>query len=207
MIMNKRISINYLDKQIRTFSPDMGGVFTFADLWNLIGLQSSDRTAKVVSRLVREKILFKIRRDIYATPNADLWVIASRLKKNAAISMDSVLAKNALIGTVPAFSVSCITTGTADTIDTPLGRLRYFKIKKDLFFGTQKLKHGVVVTDSEKAYLDMLYYYNRGAGFVIDPLKDVDLWKLNKAKLNRYLKYYQNPNFRKFVKGVIDATE
>jgi len=185
----------------------MGGVFTFADLWNLIGLQSSDRTAKVVSRLVREQILFKIRRNLYATQNADLWTLASRLKKNAAISMDSVLAKNALIGTVPARLVSCITTGTGETVDTPLGRLRYFRVKKNLYFGTQKLANGVVITDSEKAYLDLLYYYNRGASFVIDPLKDVDLWKLDKTKLNRYLKCYANPIFRKFVKGLTHASK
>lgn len=181
-------------------------MFSFADLWNIIGLHSSDRTAKVVKRIVREKILIKIRRDCYATPKANLWTLASRLKENSAISMDSVLAKNALIGTVPSQSVSCITTGRAETLDTPLGRLRYFKIKKDLFFGVQKLPSGVAIADSEKAYLDLLSYYNRGATFVIDPLTDVDLWKLDKAKLNRYLKYYKNPKFRKFVKGLFIAS-
>lgn len=190
-------------ERINQFSADLGGVFGFADLWNLIGLKSSDRTAKVVNRLVRDGVLSKIRRGIYVTKNAGLWTLASRLRGNTCISMDSVLARNGLIGTIPAQSVSVVYPGSTASLQTPVGRIRYFKIRKDLIFGYVKESNGVFVADSEKAYLDLLYYYCRGARFVIDPLKDVDLWKLNATKIRRYLRPYRNPRFRKFVEGII----
>lgn len=191
-----------LKEKLSLFASDMGGVFTFADLWNLIGLKSSDRIAKVVNRLVREGILFKIRRGIYVTKDADLWVLACRLKKNVCISMDSVLARNLLIGTLPR-SVSAVYSGNAETLQTPVGLIRYFKIKKDLIFGATKGPNGTISADSEKAYLDLLYYYTKGARFVADPLKDVDLWKLDMKKIKRYLRSYKNPKFRKFVEGLL----
>jgi predicted transcriptional regulator of viral defense system len=201
--MKNRVFLSVLIERINRFAPDLGGVFSFADLWNLIGLKSSDRTAKVLNRLVREGVLFKIRRGVYVTKEPDLWVLASRLKENSCISMDSVLAKNGLIGTVPAKSVSVAYPGNTQTVQTAFGRLRYFKIKKELIFGTVKSPNGVVTADSEKATIDLLYYYSKGARFVIDPLKDVDLWKLDLKKVQRYLRSYKNQKFRKFVEGLI----
>jgi len=199
----KMVPQSQLAERIGRFSADLGGVFAFSDLWNLIGLHSSDRTAKVVNRLVRDGVLFKVRRGVYVTKEPDLWVLACRLKQNACISLDSVLAKNGLIGTVPVRSVSAIYPGNTTTVQTPAGRVRFFKIKKDLIFGTVKAPNGVTTADSEKAYLDLLYYYTKGASFVVDPLKDVDLWKLDPRKLRNYLRSYKNPKFRKFVEGVI----
>lgn len=202
--MNKTHLIGSLVNKITRFAPSLGGVFTFSDLWNLIGLSSSDRNAKVINRLVREGILFKIRRGIYTTQNPDLWVLGCRLKKGAAVSMDSILSKNLLIGTIPARSVSLVYAGSGRVIeDTPFGLLRFFSIKKRLLFGISSLPGGVRIADSEKAYLDMLYYHCRGAHFVADPITDVDLWKLDRKKIKKYLRKYKNPKFRKFVGGLI----
>jgi len=202
--MKNRLSINTIIERINAFGPDMGGVLSFADLWNLLGLKSSDRVAKVVDRLMREKVLFKIQRNVYATKNPDLWILASRLKKGSYISMDSVLAKNALIGTIPTYTVSSVYAGAGrKTVETPFGSLRYFSIKKDLIFGISRLKNGVEVADSEKAYLDLLYFYMKGARYVIDPQRDVSLWKLDLKKLKKYLKAYKNPKFVSFVEGLI----
>jgi hypothetical protein len=192
-------------EKIGQFAADLGGVFTFTDLWNLIGLTSSDRTAKVINRLVRDGALFKIRRGIYTTKNPDLWVLTCRLKSQACISLDSVLSKNGLIGTLPAKSVSVIYPGNTQTLQTPFGRIRYFKIKRELLFGCLKSPNGVIQADNEKAYLDLLYYHSKGARFVIDPLKDVDLWKLDRIKIEKYLKHYKNPKFRRFVKGLLNG--
>ena len=184
-------------------APTMGGVFTFSDLWNVIGLTSSDRTARVVARLIREKVLFKIRRNLYATEEADLWVLASRIKRNACVSLDSVLARNGLIGTVPARSVSLIYSGPPEVIETPFGQIQFFKIKKDLLFSMQKIKDGIYVADNEKAYLDLLYYYSKGSKFVVDPLTDIDIWKLDRKKIKKYLRSYKNPKFVTFVENTI----
>jgi predicted transcriptional regulator of viral defense system len=201
--MISRLSITDLAQKIQKFAPDLGGIFTFSDLWNIIGLASSDRTAKVVARLVREKALFKIRRNLYTSDQPDLWRLASQIKKKAYISMDSVLARNGLIGTVPAYSVSLVYPGPPQTIKTPFGLLRFFLIQKNLLFGFQRTPFGVDVADNEKAYLDLLYYYVKGARFVIDPLQEVDISKLNFKKLRQYLRAYKNPKFVSFVEGMI----
>lgn len=201
--MKKTLSTSEIIQKIQSLAPEMGGVFSFSDLYNIIGLFSSDRTAKVIFRLVRENLLIKVRRGIYATHGPDLWVVASRLKANACISMDSVLAKNGFIGTLPAKSVSLIYPGNTQTMVTPVGRFRFFKIKRELLFAAQKLTNGMIASDSEKAFLDMLYYHLKGAKFVVDPRTDVDLWKLDIKKIKRYLKSYRNPKFIKFVKGVL----
>src|SRR4030095_14611221 len=105
-------------------------------------------------------------------------------------------------------SVSVVYGGTGrKTLETAFGSLRYFSIKKDLMFGTTFLKNGVVAADSEKAYLDLLYFYMKGARFVIDPLQDVALWKLNRKKLRKYLKAYKNPKFVKFVEGLVRESD
>jgi len=201
--MKERVRFAEILQNIQKLAPGQRGVFTFSDLWNLIGLFSSDRTAKVVSRLVREKVLFKIRRNIYTTDKPDLWLLAVQLKENSYVSLDSVLARNGLIGTLPERSVSLVYPGPPETVKTPFGRLRFFKIKKDLLFGIEPNTAAVPVADNEKAYLDLLYYYNKGARFVIDPLQEVDIGKLNLKKLRNYLRRYRNPKFVAFVEGMI----
>jgi hypothetical protein len=91
----------------------------------------------------------------------------------------------------------------SQTLETPFGILRFFSIKKDLVFGTKRLANGVNVADSEKAYLDLLYYYAKGARFVFDPLQEVAIDKFDRKKLNAYLKKYSNPKFVQFVKGTL----
>lgn len=201
--MNNRYSIGLLIERIQKFAPEMDGVFLFSDLCNLIGAKTEVQNTKVINRLIKEGVLKKIQKGIYTTLKPDLWVLASRLKKDAYVTMDSVLSKNALIGTVPEYSVSLAWTGRKKIVKTPFGLLRYFSIQKDLLFGIQTIRQGVRVADNEKAYLDLLYFYMKGARFVIDPLQEVTLEKLDIRKIKKYLKYYKNPKFIKFVKGLL----
>jgi hypothetical protein len=188
--------------RIQKIGPTLGGVFSYADLFNLIGAGSVQRNQRTIKRLIREGVLFKIRRGLYSTKNPDLWVLGCHIRENAYVSMDSVLSKNLLIGTVPKGSVSLVYTGLKRRrMETPFGLLRFFSIKKDLVFGTTRLPNGVAAADNEKAYLDILYYYSKGARFVIDPLKEINVRKLNRKKVAQYLKKYRNPRFVAFVEG------
>lgn len=193
-------------RKILQFAPQMGGVFSYADLCNLIASPSELKNARTISRLVKEGALIKIQRGFYVTDNPDLWILATRLKRRSYISMDSILANAGLIGTLPEKSVSCVQVdGKKQNITTPFGVLRYFSIKESLAFGISTLSNGVPVADNEKAYLDLLYYYTKGAGFVIDPRSEVNLRKLNREKIELYLKKYRNPKFVSFVQGELYA--
>ncbi len=199
--MNKGPSLAVLLERVRTIGPTLGGVFSYGDLFNLIGAGSDQRNKRVIKRLIKEGVLFKVRRGFYVTRDPDLWVLGCRLKENAYVSMDSALSKNLLIGTIPQRSVSMVYKGLGRrVVETPFGLLRFFSIRKNLMFGTVRRPDGVTVADSEKAYLDILYFYSKGARFVCDPLKDINLWKLDRKRLAQYLKKYRNPRFVAFVK-------
>ncbi len=202
----KKISFSFILLTLQRLAAQQGGVFSYSDLFHLIGADSELKNKRIIQKLTREKMLFKVYRGFYVTPNPDLWILASRLKKNVCISMDSVLAKNGLIGTVPA-SVSAVCLGARkETVTTPFGDVRFFSIQKDLFFGFAETSR-VLETDNEKAFLDLLYYRAKGAKFAIDPLQEVDLGKFDLAKLARYLKRYKNPKFVSFVKGIYESRD
>lgn len=195
--------MNIIEK-IGKFGRFSGGVFSYADLFNMLGGASDLKNKRSIRRLVKEGVLFKIRRGFYTTSNPDLFVLACRIKPKAYISMDSALAKNGLIGAVPSISVSAVFPGARKKIlRTPFGIIRYFSIQKKQIFGLTALPGGVRMADNEKAYLDLLYYYTKGARFVIDPLTEVSVRKLNRRKIAAYLKRYRNPKFVQFVKGTL----
>ena len=128
--------MNNLIERIYRLGPASGGVFSYAELFSLIGAASDLKNKRTIKRLVQEGILFKIKRGFYTTKNPDLWVLACRMKKQSYISMDSLLAKNGLVGTIPEKMISAVTRGPRrEIIKTPFGSIRYFSIKKELFFG------------------------------------------------------------------------
>jgi predicted transcriptional regulator of viral defense system len=204
--MKQRVLLTPILERLRRLSSSMGGVFSYGDLFNIIATGSPLKNARTIKRLVREGGLFKICRGFYTTDAPDLWVLASRMKPMSYISMDAILARNGLIGTVPARSVSAVySTGPKKVVQTPFGRIQYFSAASDLItFGTTSLPNGVVISNNEKAYIDLLYYYVKGARFVCDPICDVDLWKLDIKKIERYLKRYQNKRFVQFVRGSLN---
>jgi hypothetical protein len=198
--MKKALPLSVLMERVQKLAPAMAGVFSYGDLFNLIGAESPLRNQRTIRKLIREGMLFKIRRGIYTTQSPDLWVLGSRIKPNAYVSLESVLAANLLIGTVPRRSVSMVSTSPGRlTLETPVGTLRFFSVKKNLLFGFNRRVDGVRVADSEKAYIDLLYFYAKGARFVIDPLREVDIAKLDRARIRKYLRKYRNPRFVAFV--------
>lgn len=201
--MNKDVSMIGLAQKVEKFAKPLGGVFTFANLSNLVGRGDSIKNRRVIDRLVKEEVVYPIRKRnrIYITKDPDLWTLASRLKPECYITADAVLAKNLLIGTVPG-TISAVYKGREKKlIETPFGNIRFFSASENLMFGFTKIKNGVQVADSEKAYLDLLYFYQKGGRFVADPFQDIKTWNLDKKKIRKYLKAYKNPRFIKFVKN------
>ena len=113
----------------------MGGVFSTADLFNLGGGSSYLINKRMVKRLVTAGILARCQKGVYVTEEFDLWVLASRLVKNGYISMDSVLARNGLIGTLPTLHVSVVVSGKSrKPICVQNKQIDFYSIADDLFF-------------------------------------------------------------------------
>lgn len=201
--MKFRRSLIQLYEIIDNFSKITGGVFSYAELSNIIGSQSPLQNSRTISRLTREGVLSKICRGFYVAKNFDLWMLTARLEPKATISMDSLLAREGLIGTVPKNVSATVSGKRKRRILTNSGDILIHSIRKELDFGVVTLKNGIQVATPEKAYLDLLYFYQKGTRFVINPLQEVDILKLNRKWILKHLANYKNPKFVQFVKGLL----
>ena len=202
--MKKTVEMLKIAQGIGKLSPPMGGVFSSSDLASIIGGGSDLRNARALSRLVREGILLRVRRGLYATPGFDPWVLVSRLAPKSYITMESALAKRGLIGTLPSGLVAAAGPGRPRTFEAADVRIALHSISKKLIFGIEQLPSGVGVAVPEKAYLDLLYFYQKGARSPIDPLREVRIEALDRSRLLAYLTRYRNPKFVAFVKGILN---
>lgn len=188
---------------VEQFRPSQGGVFRLSDLANLFLERSRLSALRIIKRLTQAGVLIKVQRGLYVTPQFNPWLLSQVIAPQSYVSMDSVLARNGLIGTVPEYSLSAVDTRRGRKLAIPNGTIRFFSIQPDLCFGIEYEK-AIRVANSEKAFLDLLYFYTKGHRFVIDPRTEVDVSKLDRMRLERYLKRYNNPKFIQFVKGVYD---
>jgi len=204
--MKKAVSDIQITSNLHRLAPEMNGVFLTSDLCHLIGARTPAVTTRAIKRLVDMKELVRWQRGVYTSNEFDMWVLAMRLEPKGYVSMTSVLSKNGLVGTRTRQRVEIITVGInkKKILQNELGRVEVYSISPDLFFGYEN-KNGIAVADNEKAFLDLLYYYNLGNKFIVDPLTEVNLERLNIKTFSSYLKNYKNPKFKKFVQRMINA--
>jgi predicted transcriptional regulator of viral defense system len=189
--------------KIKQFQEDMNGIFTTADLYHIIGAQNPIANQRAINRLVQSNALTRVKRGLYVSDEFDLWLLAMKIKTKCYISLDSVISKNGLAGTLSRNRISLVTLGKPQTLKIEKYRIDIFSISKELFFGFQKNDQGILIADNEKAFIDLLYYYNRGYKFIFDPRVEVNIDKLDLKKIEFYLKKYKNSKFIKFVKGIL----
>lgn len=202
--MNIRVEMMKIAEAIQSMSPELGGTFSYSDLSNIIAGKSAVKNSRTIRRLINAKILIKVQRGIYTVEKFDLEILATRIENASYISMDSLLARAGIIATLPARKLTCVYTKARNRrVSTGAGDIVFHSISKNLFFGFERLQNGVQIASPEKAWLDMLYFYMKGQRFVIDPLKEANLAKLDKKKIMEYLKKYKNAKFVKFVEGLL----
>lgn len=191
--------------QINRFKGEMGGVFSYADLSSMLAAGSAVANSRAIQKLVKAKILTKIQRGIYVTQPFDLFTLSQRLDPDSYISMDSALAQRGFIGTIPKGRLSAVwRKPRTKKIGTPNGDIVFSSLSAELFFGFE-MQGAIAMATPEKAFLDMLYFYTKGKRFVIDPLSEVDVSRLNKNTVNAYLQKYKNPKFVTFARRILNA--
>lgn len=202
--MKRGYTLLEIANKINSISPDMGGVFSYADLSSIIASGSVLQNSRMIARLTKEGVLTKIQRGVYVTVGYDMWFLASRIDPKSYISMDTVLAKEAIIATVPKGQVSAVRINKrCRRIATPEGDIVFHSLNRKLDFGITTQASGVNVATPERAYLDLLYFHQKGSRFVIDPYAEVNLSKLNTRLILKHLSWYKNPKFITFVKGLL----
>lgn len=178
-------------KSISTWAQEMDGVFTLADLRVVLGDRTEAALYKRLNRLTDEGELIKVKRGLYAVPDASLEVISHRIDPGAYISTGTVLARYAVIGSIPVRKVQAIKLGRPRDYECPLGVIEHLSIAPHLYFGFQPVD-GRLQAEPEKALLDVCYYAYRGRTFSFDPASDVNIDFLDRDKLAAYLSRYES---------------
>lgn len=181
---------------IQRWADELDGVFTLADLRVLLGDRTEAALYKRVAALVREGVLLKVKAGIYAIPEADLTVISNRIDPEAYISTGTILARAALIGSVPVGRVQAVKRGRPRTYRCELGSIEHLSISPRLYFGFESAD-GVRRATVEKAFLDVCYYTYRGRQFSFDPATDVSVADLDRQRVEAYLEHY-DPRFMRY---------
>lgn len=176
-------------KAIERWADELDGVFTIADLKVTLDESSEATLYRVLTEMVRGGVLIKVKRGIYATPQADLTTISSRIEPTSYISTGTVLARTAVIGSVPGRRVQAIKVGRPRIYRCALGTIEHLSISPRLYFGFTFVA-GERVATTEKAFLDVCYFTYRGRRFSFDPETDINVTELNFDTIDRYLESY-----------------
>lgn len=185
-------------KAILKFAKDLEGVFTLPDLKVILDEQTEITFFRAVRKLVESGDLIKIKRGFYAAPDASLAAISCRIEPTSYISTGTVLAQNALIGSIPARRIQAVKIGRPRTYKCQLGTIEHLSIAPQLYFGFNTI-NGKNIATKEKAFLDVCYYYYKGKPFSFDPATDINQAEMNIKVVNSYLKKYDK-HFISFFK-------
>ena len=189
-------------KSLQKWSVQMGGVYSISDLTNLFNEGNPVALNRRIRRLEENGVLRRFVRGYYVTESFDPRVLSVRLNPNSYISLGTVLAEELIIGSVPTRTLYVVKTGRNRLYKTDTLSLQYLGISPRLFFGFVN-KDGVNRATPEKAFLDALYFYQKGRKYSFNIFTDIDISGLDRKKIMEYLKQYNNPKFVAFVKGYL----
>lgn len=178
-------------KRIEALTDDVDGVFALSDLRVLLDTKTDLSLYRFIKKLVDAGELIKVKRGLYAVPNAPLQEISARIEPRSYISTDTVLAKKGVIGTVPVRKVQAVKVGKPRIYKCKLGVIEHLSISPTLFFGYET-EDGRLKATPEKAFLDVCYYCYKGKRFAFDPYSDVNIDLLDSDTVERYLKKYDD---------------
>jgi hypothetical protein len=187
-------------------APSLGGVYSINDLRNLFNQNSKVLLHREIRALEGEKLLQRFKQGIYVAEHFNPEILACRIYPDTYLSCSTVLAKHLITGSVPAKSIYAVKSGRNKEFEGLGIRILYFGIKPELMFEINN-EHGIRYATPEKAFIDTLYFYQKGATFSFDIFTDINMMLLNKEKLRQILEHYQNPRFKSFVNGVIKSYE
>jgi predicted transcriptional regulator of viral defense system len=203
VIMNKIINyIALIDKN----SADMSGVFTYGDLAAITNTSDQTILPRRIKKIEELGTLVKFMRGFYITPKSfNPLVLSQRLCLESYISLETVLAKNLVIGSIPEYRITAVKLGRSRLYENKILSVEHLGIQKDLFFGFTE-KDGIKIADPEKAFLDCLYFHLRGRKTIFNVYEDANMDRLDKKRVMEYLSKYKNPKFISFVTSILDKS-
>lgn len=176
-----------------------------SDLKVLLGDRTEAALYKRLAGMQEQGLLIKVKRGLYATPNASLQAISQRIDPSAYISTGTILAREGWIGSVPARTLQAVKVGPPRRYTCALGTIEHLSIAPRFHSGYRMKNDGRVATP-EKAFVDTCYYAQRGHVFPFDVASDVSLHDADLSLLRSYLTPY-DPRFVRFVESLLEEAE
>jgi hypothetical protein len=176
----------------------MDGLFALSDLRVLFAKDSVATQFRKLEALVASRELIKVKKGLYARPDADLRRISQRIDPYSILSLGVVLAEEGLIGTVPGRRIWAVQTGKPRRYSCELGVIEFLRMAPELLIGWE-WKDGLRRALPEKAYLDAWYYQYKGRSLPFDLLEDVDVDRLDTDRLSTFLQVYET-RFQSYYK-------
>lgn len=192
-------------KNLEKFSNELSGVFTTADLANLAGSSNKVEANRFIKKLINEGYLRQYIRGVYVAEEFSPEVLCAKIYPDSYISFGNVLAKNLVIGSIPAKSIKAVRVGRNRKFSGLNLNISYLGISPVLNFGFIADNKGVRFATPEKAFLDMLYFYMRGEKYSFNIFQDINLERLDLKLIKKYLKNYKNQKFIKFVNNYLET--
>lgn len=191
-------------QDLQRFSASQGGVFSIAELKNLIAPANKAVLYRTLNLLEEASIIKLFCRGFYVASDFDMLVLSQRICADSYASFGSVLAKNLIIGSIPKYRIQSVKKGQSRSYQNDEYRIEHFGITPELFTGYENIK-GVNIATPEKAFLDVLYYYQKGMKFSFDIYTDIDYDALDRKKIKQYFALYKNKKFVSFANGVLNG--
>jgi hypothetical protein len=176
-------------RAVQRWGGDLDGVFTLSDLRVVLGDRTEAALYKRLNGLIKAGILIKVKKGIYATPEASLAAISNRIDPSAYISTGTILAKCAAIGSIPARRIQAVKLGRPRDYICKLGTIEHLSLSPRLYFGFEPVA-GILCATPEKAFLDVCYYAYHGKRFSFDPESDINTADLKRDIVFGYLRKY-----------------
>lgn len=157
-----------------------------------VGGEPEASVRRQLARWAASGRLLKLRRGLYAIPppyrrrDVHPFVVANRLKPASYVSLQSALAHYGLIPEhVP--TVTSVTTGRPETLQTALGTFLYRHVARHLFFGYRGVDLGdgrAFLATAKKAVLDLVHLSPAGdSAAYLDELRLQDTEGLDQDEL------------------------
>lgn len=160
------------------------------------------RIFKVLPKTARAFLSFHSKRNSFKRLKKGVYIVSSNppssfeianyLQKPSYVSFETALS---FYGVIPetVYTITSATTGLSKEFNLYGQNYRYNKIKKELFFGYEPARarndRVILIADREKAVLDYIYLLSLRK----QPINErIDLSKIDKQKLGRYVGYFKN---------------
>lgn len=176
-------------QKLTQVAPEIDGIFSLADLRVLYAKDSVATRFRKVEALVEAGELIRVKKGLYARPDADLRRVSQRIAPESVVSLGTVLAEEGVIGSIPGRRVWAVRVGRPRRYNCTLGVIEHLSVAAGLLCGWE-WREGFRRAVIEKAFLDACYFHYKGRSLPFDLLEDVDRERLDKEKLSAFLQAY-----------------